>query len=78
MPKKTIKPVKCGSGDFRQSLHEQPNWVEMQRIVPLKEACRLLNLSKDTIRREFSDKIVKLSPRRFGMRLCDALKLPAE
>jgi hypothetical protein len=76
MPKKTVeKPIKCGSGAFRQSLHKQPDWVELQRIVPLQEACRLLNVSKDTIRREFKDKIVKLSPRRYGMRLCDALKL---
>lgn len=73
--KKSAKPVKCGSGAFRQSLHEQPNWVELQRIVPLHEACRLSNLSRDTIRRQFADKIIKLSPRRYGMRLGDALLL---
>ena len=77
MAKKSVKtkPLKCGSGAFRQSIHEQPNWVELQRVVPLKEACRLLNLSRDTIKRQFADKIIKLSPRRYGMRLGDALKL---
>lgn len=69
------KIVKCGGGEWRQSVHTQEEWVEMRRIVPLQEASRLLNLSVDTIRREFSDKIIKLSPRRYGMRLGDALLL---
>jgi hypothetical protein len=71
----TKKPVKVGSAAWRRTIHEQPEWVEMQRIVPLSEACRLSNLSKGTIKRRFADKILHLSPRRLGMRLCDALEL---
>ena len=50
-------------------------WVELQRIVDLKEASRLSGLSVDSIKRHHSDKITDLSPRRVGMRLRDALML---
>ena len=68
------KAPRCGEGEFRSSLHQQPDWVEMQRVIPLKEAQRLLNLSSDSIGGAIRDKIVQLSPRRYGMRLGDALK----
>jgi hypothetical protein len=47
--------------------------IEMQRIVPLAEAARLRGVSLDTLRRTQRDKFVKLSPRRLGMRVFDAL-----
>jgi hypothetical protein len=50
-------------------------WVELQRIVDLKEASRLSGLSVDGIKRHHSDKIIDLSPRRRGMRIADALLL---
>jgi len=50
-------------------------WVELQRIVDLKEASRLSGLSVDSIKRHHSDKITGLSPRRVGMRHRDALML---
>jgi hypothetical protein len=52
-----------------------PNWIELQRVVPLPEAARLSSISVDTIKRRHADKIVWLSPRRRGMRLGDALNL---
>jgi hypothetical protein len=53
----------------------QPSWIELQRVVDLKEASRLAGLSVDTIKRHHSDKIIDLSPRRRGMRVGDALML---
>ena len=48
--------------------------IEMQRIVPLKEAARLAGCSADTLKRNHRDKIVQISDRRIGMRIRDALQ----
>ena len=52
--------------------------LELHRIAPLGEASHLSGLSQDTLRRHHSDKIKKLSPRRVGMAVGDALTLKAE
>jgi hypothetical protein len=49
------------------------NLVEMQRVVSLAEASRLRAVSIDTLKRTQRDKILRLSPRRLGMRVFDAL-----
>jgi hypothetical protein len=49
--------------------------VERLRIVSLAEAARLSGLSQDALRRHHADKLVRLSPRRIGMRQGDALML---
>jgi hypothetical protein len=53
-----------------------PTWIELQRIVPLKEGAELRGTSVDSIKRNDRDKIIKLGPRRLGIRVRDALKLP--
>jgi hypothetical protein len=56
-----------------------PNWpVELLRIVEPDEVERLSTLSWDTIKRKHSDKIVRLSERRVGMRVGHALMLGAK
>jgi len=55
--------------------HTRLNAVELARIAPLTEAARLAGVSKDTLQRHHSDKILRLSPRRLGMRVGDALQL---
>jgi hypothetical protein len=45
------------------------------RVISIAEAAALNSLSADTIRRNHSDKILRLSRRRQGMRLRDALAL---
>src|SRR5262245_19998374 len=52
---------------------DEPSWIELQRVAPLAEASRLSGLSIDTLKRRHADKIVRLSPRRLGMRVKDAL-----
>ena len=49
--------------------------VERLRIIPLAEAARLAGISQDGLLRHYRDKIIKLSPRRLGMRQGDALML---
>jgi hypothetical protein len=55
-----------------------PENLKLQRIVPLKEAAELRGCSEDTIKRHHPDKIIKVSARRLGMRLADALMLGAD
>ena len=53
--------------------------LELHRIADLDEAARLAGgISKDTLRRRHSDKIIRISPRRVGMRVGDALALRAD
>jgi hypothetical protein len=52
--------------------------VELLRIVNPEEAERLSTLSWDTIKRNHSDKIVRLSARRVGMRVGHCLMLASE
>ena len=49
--------------------------LELLRVAPLAECEHLSGLSKDSLKRHHSDKIKKLSKRREGMRVCDALML---
>jgi hypothetical protein len=49
--------------------------LELLRIAEMPEASRLAGLSGDTLEREHSDKIVRLSKRRKGMRVAHALML---
>jgi hypothetical protein len=51
--------------------------VERLRIVSLAEASRLSGISIDGIRRHHAEKLIRLSPRRLGIRLGDALLLNA-
>jgi hypothetical protein len=48
---------------------------ELDRFVPLAQVSELSTLSRDTIKRNHREKIIRLSPRRLGMRLRDALML---
>jgi hypothetical protein len=58
-----------------QTDHARLSAVELQRIAPLREASHLSGVSQDTLKRHHSDKILRLSPRRLGMRVGDALQL---
>jgi hypothetical protein len=49
--------------------------IELNRIVLLPEAARLAGVSIDTLRRYHSEKFIRLSKQRQGMRLRDALMM---
>ena len=52
--------------------------VKLLQIISMPEAERISGLSHDTIKRRHANKIIKLSPRRNGMRLVDALFLDSD
>jgi hypothetical protein len=54
-----------------------PTKYELDRIISLQEAKRISSLSPDSWKRNHRDKLLELSPRRFGVRLGDALMLKA-
>ena len=49
--------------------------LELNRIARLAEASRLSGLSEDSLRRNHSDKIIRLGPRAIGMRVGHCLQL---
>jgi hypothetical protein len=70
----TEKRSRAMPSEFKPN--DAPTWLELQRIVSLREASKLAGMSEDTLRRRHADKILTLSPRRRGMRLRHALMLP--
>ena len=59
-----------GDDDFKL-----PAKYELDQIISLQEAKQISSLSPDSWKRNHADKLVELSPRRFGVRLRDALML---
>jgi hypothetical protein len=49
--------------------------LEQGRIITLQEAAKLSSISIDSWKRNHKDKIVKLSPRRLGVKLADVLAI---
>jgi hypothetical protein len=60
---------------IQKNIVEDLPLVERLRIIPLAEAARLAGMSEDSLRRHHPEKLIKLSPRRVGMRQGDALML---
>jgi hypothetical protein len=52
-----------------------PPGLELERMLTLEEVAELTGLSPDTLRRRYAHLIKKLSPRRVGMRMRDALSI---
>lgn len=53
-----------------------PSWLELESVKPLKpDVEKITSLSSDTLKRHYPDRVVKLSPRREGMKLRDALAI---
>jgi hypothetical protein len=51
------------------------NWLELERVITLKHAAKLKSISVDTLKRRYPHLIIKLSPRRRGIKLKHALGL---
>jgi hypothetical protein len=49
--------------------------IELMRIATLREAAKLRGVSVRTLKRNDPDLIIKVSPRRMGMRVGDALSV---
>jgi hypothetical protein len=49
--------------------------LQRRRILPLQKVEKLTSLSADTLKRNHPDKIKRLSARRLGMSIADALAI---
>jgi hypothetical protein len=49
--------------------------LERRRILPLQKVAELTSLSEDTLKRNFPDKVRRLSARRLGMAIADVLAI---
>jgi hypothetical protein len=52
--------------------------LELERIITLEQAAEISGISPDTWRRRYPEKIIRLSPRRVGVKLKHALMLQQE
>jgi hypothetical protein len=52
-----------------------PSWLELESVKPLDVAEKVTDLSRDTIKRRYPEFVVKLSPRREGMKLKHILQI---
>ena len=55
------------------AMGKQPGWLDLERIISLEVASKLLGLSVDTVKRRHPEIVRKLSTRRLGARLRDVL-----
>jgi hypothetical protein len=74
MLSRTHHRASVGEAPFRPTA-ELLSALEAERIIPLHEVARLNGTSVDTIKRHHGDKIVRMSDKRIGMRLKDALSI---
>jgi hypothetical protein len=54
-----------------------PPEIELERVLSMPEIMRLTTLSHDTIVKHYRHRLVRISPRRIGMRLKDVLQIVA-
>jgi hypothetical protein len=52
-----------------------PVALEGERIISLHEAAEIAGVSTDTLRRRYGHLVIRLSPRRVGIRLRDVLSI---
>ena len=52
-----------------------PVALEGERIIGLREAAEIAGVSTDTLRRRYGHLVIRLSPRRVGIRLRDVLSI---
>ena len=52
-----------------------PSWIELESVKKMSVVEEITSLSGDNLRRNYSEYVVKLSPRRDGMQLKHALAI---
>jgi hypothetical protein len=72
--------VRAHTGRMASRTSTRPDFTDItpldrRRVLPLGEVTELTGLSRDSIYRHYGHLIRRLSPRRVGMRLGDALKI---
>jgi hypothetical protein len=52
-----------------------PAGLELERVCGMLEAEKLTSLSRESLKRHYGDKVLRLAPRREGMKLRDVLAI---
>jgi len=52
-----------------------PSWIELESVQKMPVVEKITSLSGDNIRRNYPHLVIKLSPRRDGLKLRDALAI---
>ena len=52
-----------------------PSWIELESVQKMSVVEEITSLSGDNLRRNYAEYVVKLSPRRDGMKLKHALAI---
>ena len=63
------------SGAATTRRYTLPVALEGERIISLYEAAEIAGISADTLRRRYGHLIIRISPRRLGIRLRDVLSI---
>ena len=58
-----------------QRTNKQPTWLELESARPLAEVEEITSLSRDNILKNYPHLCVRLSPKRWGMKLKYALAI---
>jgi hypothetical protein len=61
--------------DERSFAGRSRSWVELESVKPMSVASEMTSLSPDAIRRNYWDLVVKLSPKRDGMKVKNILAI---
>lgn len=61
--------------DDDDSLTSLPQAIQLERILTLKQAAEMTNMSVQTWRKEYSHLIVRLTKRKIGVKLKDVLSI---
>ena len=62
-------------GSMDDQTQTPPTWLELESVRRLPEVEQITSLSVDTLKRKYPDRIIRLSDRREGMKLRDALAI---
>jgi hypothetical protein len=54
---------------------EPPTWLELESVQSLREAEKITNLDRDTLLTTYRHLYVKVSPRRWGIKLKNCLAI---
>jgi hypothetical protein len=61
--------------EMNDQTNRAPTWLERESVVPLAKVEEITSLNRDTLKRRYPDRIVRLSDKRQGMKLKHALAI---
>jgi len=77
VPDRAIPPYTSPTEVSMPTETERPNWtkLELESVKPLRQVEELTSLDRDTLARVYPNYLVRLSPKRLGMKFRNVLKI---